>query len=117
MARGERAVRTLLAAFASLSLLMAAVAPALAQGASTHAQDMKTVSGTVKSATKDGFVVTSKEDDKDREYAFSVDQKTMVRKGNQPGSTGDLRPGDRVTVNFAARDGKSFAQTVTIARP
>jgi Cu/Ag efflux protein CusF len=118
MDRGERAMRTLLALLASLALLTATVAPVLAQGtSSSRAQDMKTVSGTVKSTTRDGFVVTSKEDNKDREYAFSVDEKTMVRKGTQPGAPGDLRPGDRVTVNFAARDGKSLAHTVTVARP
>jgi Cu/Ag efflux protein CusF len=110
-------MRTLLAALVSLGLLTSVAAPALAQGPSSQSQDMKTVSGTVKSATKDGFVVASKEGDKDREYAFSIDDKTMVRKGNQPGSLSDLRPGDRVTVNFAGRDGKAFAQTVTVARP
>ena len=110
-------MRTLLAALLSLGLLTGAAAPALAQGTSSKSQEVKTVSGTVKSAAKDGFVVTSKEGDKDREYAFSIDDKTMVRKGNQPGTLSDLQPGDRVTVNFAGRDGKAFAQTVTVARP
>ena len=110
-------MRTLLAALLSLGLLTSVGTPALAQGPTSKSQEVKIVSGTVKSATKDGLVVTGKEGDKDREYAFSIDDKTMVRKGNQPGSLSDLRPGDRVTVNFAARDGKAFAQTVTVARP
>jgi Cu/Ag efflux protein CusF len=110
-------MRTLLAALMSVGLLTSVATPALAQGTSRKSQDMKTISGTVKSATKDGFVVMSKEGDKDKEYAFSIDDKTMVRKGNQPGALSDLRPGDKVTVNFSGRDGKSFAQTVTLARP
>jgi hypothetical protein len=109
-------MRTLLAAVLSLGLLISAAPLALAQRTS-QSQDMKSVSGTVKSATKDGFVVTSNEGDKEREYAFSIDDKTMVRKGNEPGALSDLRPGDKVTVNFWGRDGKSFAQTVTLARP
>ena len=110
-------MRILLTALLSLGLLTSAATPALAQGPSSKSQEVKTVSGTVKSATKDGFVVTGKEGDKDREYAFSIDDKTMVRKGNQPGSLSDLQPGDRVTVNFSGRDGKAFAQTVIVARP
>jgi hypothetical protein len=110
-------MRTLLAALMSVGLLTSVATPALAQGTSSKSQDMKTISGTVQSATKDGFVVMSKEGDKDKEYAFSIDDKTMVRKGNQPGALSDLRPGDKVTVNFWGRDGKSFAQTVTLARP
>jgi hypothetical protein len=108
----------LLAALISLGVLISTVSPALAQGAQSQTrEDMKTVTGTVKSATKDGFVVTSKEGDKEREYAFSIDAKTKVRKGSQSGSLSELQPGDRVTVNFTGRDGKSFAQTVTVAKP
>lgn len=110
-------MRTLFAAILSLGLLASMATPALAQGASSKSQEVKTVTGTVKSAAKDGFVVMSKDGDKDREYAFSIDDRTMVRKGNQPGSLSDLQPGDRVTVNFAGRDGKTFAQMVTVARP
>jgi Cu/Ag efflux protein CusF len=110
-------MRTVLAALLSLGVLTSVATPALAQGPSSKSQEVKTVSGTVKSAAKDGFVVTSKDGDKDREYAFSIDDRTMVRKGNQPGTLSDLQPGDRVTVNFAPRDGKTFAQTVTVAQP
>ena len=110
-------MRTLLAALVSLGLVTSMATPALAQGTSSQSQDAKTVSGTVKSATKDGLVVMGKEGDKEKEYAFSIDDKTMVRKGSQPGSLSDLRPGDRVTVNFAGRDGKAFAQSVTLSRP
>jgi hypothetical protein len=108
----------LLAALIGLGVLISTVSPALAQGAQSQTrEDVKTVTGTVKSATKDGFVVTGKEGDKEREYAFSIDDKTMVRNGNQRGSLSDLRPGDRVTVTFTGREGKSFAQMVTVARP
>lgn len=118
--RGDRAMRTWLAACLSIGLLTSAVAPALAQTPQTTKSEMKALSGTVKSATKDGFVVSSREGDKQREYAFSIDGTTMVRKGGQQGSVSDLRPGDQVTVSYAGRDGKAVAQTVTIsaaARP
>jgi hypothetical protein len=110
-------MRTLIATLLSLGLLTSIAVPVGAQGPSSQPRELKTVSGTVKSTAKDGFVVTSKEADKDREYAFSIDAKTMVRRGTQPGSLSDLRPGDRVTVSFAGRDGKSFAHSVTVARP
>lgn len=110
-------MRTLLAALLSLGLLTSVATPALAQGTSSKSQEMKTINGTVKSATKDGLVVMGTDGSKNKEYAFSIDDKTMVRKGNQPGALSDLRPGDKVTVDFSGRDGKSFAQTVTLARP
>jgi hypothetical protein len=110
-------MRTLIASILSFGLLTGAATPALAQSTSSKSQEVKSVSGTVKSTAKDGFVVTGKEGDKEREYAFSIDGKTTVRKGNQPGSLSDLQPGDRVTVNFSGRDGKAFAQTVVVARP
>jgi PDZ domain-containing secreted protein len=109
-------MRTLFAALMSVALLAGAAAPALGQ-AMSQGQEMKTVSGTVKSTAKDGFVVTSKDGEKDREYAFSIDGKTTVRKNNQTSALSDLKPGDRVTVNYAAREGKSFAHAVTVARP
>jgi Cu/Ag efflux protein CusF len=109
-------MRTLFAALMSVALLGAAAAPALGQ-AMSQGQEMKSVSGTVKSTAKDSFVVIGKDGEKDREYAFSTDAKTMVRKNNQAGSLGDLKPGDRVTVNYAGRDGKAFAHAVTVARP
>ena len=72
------------------------------------------MTGTVKSANPDGFVVRGVEKDKEREWAFSLDDRTAVRKSGQTAAKADLKEGDRVTVNYTERDGKIVAQSVTV---
>ena len=88
-----------------------------AQDAATSKDARGTVTGTVQSATSDGIVVKGKERDKEREWAFSVDGTTRIRRGSQPSSVADVKAGDLVTVNYAGRDGKIVALTVTVAEP
>lgn len=113
-------MRTALAALVSLGLLIGITASAPSQETTKSKDGTRTVTGIVKSATANGFVVTGKEQNKERDWAFSVDHKTSVRRGSQAGSVTDLKAGDKVTVNYADRDGKVVTQTVTVsdgARP
>lgn len=107
-----RAVFSLLV---TAGFVAAAVGPVSAQDA-TKASNLgtPTVTGTVKSAAPDGFVVRGVEQNKEREWAFSLDDRTAVRKNGQTAAKADLREGDRVTVNYTERDGKIVAQSVTV---
>jgi len=76
---------------------------------------IRNVTGTVKSTTPDAIVVLGKEQKKEREWAFSIDDKTTIRKGGQAGAqASDIKAGDSVTVGYTERDGKVVAQSVTV---
>jgi Cu/Ag efflux protein CusF len=110
-------MRQLIAALLTTGLLVAMVAPVVAQDkAATKPSKLatRTVKGTVKSTTADAIVVRGIEKEKEREWAFSVDNNTTVRKGNQSASAAQLKEGDSVTVNYTERDGKIIAQSVTV---
>jgi len=80
------------------------------------AKSMKTrrVDGVVKSAQADGIVVSGKEKSKERDWAFSVTEKTTIKRGPDTVMAADLKPGDAVTVNYTEQDGKVIAQSVTV---
>lgn len=79
-------------------------------------KSMKTrrVDGVVKSAQADGIVVSGKEKSKERDWAFSVTEKTTIKRGPDTVMATDLKPGDAVTVNYTEQDGKVIAQSVTL---
>jgi Domain of unknown function (DUF5666) len=105
-----------LIALLTAGFMMAMVGPVVAQdkAATPSKLEMRTVNGTVQSTTGTAIVVRGMEKDKERDWAFSVDDKTTVRKGGQGASAATLKEGDRVTVNYTERDGKIVAQIVTV---
>jgi hypothetical protein len=74
----------------------------------------KTITGSVKSTADDGIVVSGVEKGQDREWAFSVDEKTTIRKGEKAVSRAELKAGDSVTVSYTDAGGKVVARTVTV---
>jgi Cu/Ag efflux protein CusF len=110
-------MRQLIAALLTAGFMMAMVGPVVAQDKATTKPsklEARTVNGTVQSITATAIVVRGMEKDKEREWAFSVDDKTTVRKGSQAASAATLKEGDKVTVNYTERDGKIIAQSVTV---
>jgi hypothetical protein len=119
-------MRRATAVILALGLTAAVVAPALAQdrpatGEKATTSGRKTsagnVMGTVKTTASDAIVVVGRENDKDREWAFAIDGKTTIRKGQQAAVATDIKPGDRVSVTYTQRGGKVVAQTVLLADP
>jgi hypothetical protein len=111
-------MRAVIATLLTAGFLVAMVGPVAAQDkAATTPSKLatRTVTGTVQSTTANAIVVRGMEKDREREWAFSVDDKTKVRKGGQGHSAAALKEGDRVTVNYSERDGKIIAQSVTVA--
>ncbi|MBI3996668.1 MAG: hypothetical protein HY352_03325 [Candidatus Omnitrophica bacterium] len=49
--------------------------------------------------------------------SYLVDAKTVVSKDKQPLTLADLRVGDAVTVEYATKDGKNVASSITIQLP
>ena len=110
-------MRPVIATLLTAGFMMAMVGPVAAQDkAATKPSKLetRTVTGTVQSTTANAIVVRGMEKDKERAWAFSVDDKTTVRKGGQGHSAAALKEGDKVTVNYAERDGKIVAQSVTV---
>ena len=105
-----------LIALLTAGFMMAMVGSVVAQdkAAKPSKLEMRTVNGTVQNTTGTAIVVRGMEKDKERDWAFSVDDKTTVRKGGQGASAAMLKEGDRVTVNYTERDGKIVAQSVTV---
>jgi len=106
-------MRSAIATLLTTGLMMVTVGPVVAQDKPSKLET-RTVTGTVQSTTANALVVRGMEKDKEREWAFSVDDKTMVRKGGQGHSAAALKEGDNVTVNYSERDGKIVAQSVTV---
>jgi Domain of unknown function (DUF5666) len=105
-----------LIALLTAGFMMAMVGPVVAQdkAAKPSKLETRTVNGRVQSTTGTAIVVRGMEKDKEGDWAFSVDDKTTVRKGGQGASAATLKEGDRVTVNYTERDGKVVAQSVTV---
>lgn len=72
----------------------------------------KSASGTVKSASADTVVVVGKE--KDVEWAFAVDVKTMIKVNGKSIVATDLKPGDAVRVRYSEQDGRALAHTISV---
>ena len=73
------------------------------------------MTGTVKMTTDKGLVVVGREaGEKDREWAFVLDQATRIEAGGNAKVASDLREGDAVTVTYTDREGKVVAQNVNI---
>lgn len=106
-------MRAVIATLVTAGFLGAMVGPVGAQDKPSKLET-RTVTGTVQSTSANAIVVRGMEKDKEREWAFSVDDKTTVRKGGQGHSAAALKEGDRVTVNYSERDGKIVAQSVTV---
>jgi hypothetical protein len=75
---------------------------------------LKTVTGVVKSTADDGIVLSGAEKGKDRDWAFSVDEKTSIKKGGKAVAPAELRTGDPVTVSYTEAAGKVLARTITV---
>lgn len=118
----------------ALALAASSFAPAIAQEkkpaagksdevTTTGGKSMKTltVEGTVKTAQADGIVVrgkaqakVGKESGKDREWAFTVNDKTTITRGQKTVMATELKAGDAVTVSYTEDGGKVIAQSVTV---
>jgi hypothetical protein len=87
--------------------------PAVREDASK--MGMRSVTGSVKTATDKGLVVVGHEEgQKDREWAFAVDGNTRIDADGKTRPVSELRAGDAVTVRYIDRDGKIVAQNVKI---
>ena len=123
---GSRAMRAIVVA--ALALTMACYAlPAAGQqpdakprpaAAREETSKMRSVTGSVKTATDKGLVVVGREaGQKDKEWAFALDSATRIEAGGTMKAAADLREGDAVTVTYTSRDGKIVAQSVTVKGP
>jgi hypothetical protein len=76
---------------------------------------LRSVTGSVKTATEKGLVVVGHEQgQKDKEWAFAFDGTTQVDADGMTRPATELREGDAVTVSDTSRDGKMIAQNVKI---
>lgn len=79
---------------------------------------MRSVTGSVKTATEKGLVVVGREaGQEDKEWAFALDSATRIEAAGTTRAAADLREGDAVTVTYTSRDGKIVAQRVTVKGP
>ena len=116
---------------AAVALVLGTMAPAMSQekkaGEIKKSDDVKStasgkatgrrVEGVVKSVQPDGFVVSGREQNKERDWAFAITDKTTVKRGEKTAFADDLKPGDAVTVNYVEQDGKIVAQSVILSAP
>ena len=72
------------------------------------------VDGVVKSVQPDGFVVSGKEQNKERDWAFAITDKTTMKQGTKQAGPEALKPGVAVAVNYIEQDGKVIAQSVMV---
>ena len=87
--------------------------PDPARGADRSSLGTRSVTGTVKKTTDNGFVVVGREaGQKDKEWAFALDAGTRVDAGGR--SATELREGDAVTVTYTNRDGRIVAQSIKV---
>ena len=119
-------MRSALAAAMALAFVCSAL-PAVAQqpaarpnaaaGEDAGKMGARRVTGSIKSATEKGLVVTGHEEGQaDREWAFAYDGDTRLDGGEAGRAVKDLRVGEPVTVQYVNRDGKIIAQRVDIRR-
>ncbi len=94
----------------------AAPAPSSSKPAKAAAKKpaVKSVSGTVKSAAPDSLVLVDK---KDKEWTFTLDKATKIRKANKTAEPKDLAEKDAATVSYTEADGKMHATAVTVKPP
>ena len=71
----------------------------------------KSADGTVKAASADSVTVVGKDK---KEWMFSVDPKTSIKKAGKSITAADLKEGDPVHVDFTEADGKMMAKSVTV---
>ena len=80
----------------------------------------RSVTGTVKTTTDNGFVVVGREagqreaGQKDREWAFVFDEATRINADGKARTAKEIREGEPVTVTYTNRDGKIVAQSVKV---
>ena len=92
--------------------------PDPARGADRSSVGTRSVTGTVKKTTDNGFVVVGREaGQKDKEWAFALDPATRIDAGGKMKAANELREGDAVTVTYTNRDGKIVAQSVKVKAP
>jgi hypothetical protein len=75
---------------------------------------VRNVSGKVRSAAGDIIVVDGRDKGKDAEWTFAIDPSTHIRRGTQPISVTDLKPGEAVQVRYLERDGKAQAESILV---
>jgi hypothetical protein len=76
---------------------------------------MRSVTGSVKTATAKGLVVVGHEEgQKDREWAFVFDGNTRIDSDGKTRPVAELRVGDAVTVSYIDRDGKIVAKDLKV---
>ena len=80
----------------------------------------RSVTGTVKKTTDNGFVVVGRETgqreagQKDQEWAFVFDEATRINADGKARTAKEIREGEPVTVTYTNRDGKIVAQSVKV---
>ena len=67
--------------------------------------------GTIKAASADSVTVVGKDN---KEWSFSVDPTTSIKKAGKAVTAADLKEGDPVHVDFTEADGKMMAKSVTV---
>ena len=81
----------------------------------TSKMGLRSVTGSVKTATEKGLVIVGHEPgQKEREWAFAFDGGTKVDEDGMTRPATELREGDAVTVSYTSRDGKMVAQNVKV---
>lgn len=79
----------------------------------------KNANGTVKAVSKeaDSVTVVGKAGKDDKEWKFSVDAKTSIKKAGKAITAADLKEGDPVHVQFTDVEGKMLAKSITVRAP
>ena len=71
----------------------------------------KSADGMVKAASPDSVTVVGKDN---KEWTFSVDAKTAIKKAGKAVTAADLKEGDPVRVQFAEAGGKMMAKSIMV---
>ena len=74
----------------------------------------KNANGTVKAASANGVTIVGKVGKDTKEWMFSVDGKTSIKKAGKAITAGDLKAGDPVHVQFTDAEGKMLAKAITV---
>ena len=109
-----------LVAGVAIALVLGVIGPAISQekkagevkksdGMKSTTGAVRRVDGIVKSVEPNGFVVSGRENRKERDWAFAITDKTTMKRGGT-----ELKAGDAVTVEYVEHDGKVVAQSVTV---
>jgi hypothetical protein len=119
--REKESIVRLVVALVALGVCAITSGQALAQtGRSTAAEKaapkkvVRSVSGSVRTASNDAVVVVGRDKGRETEWTFAVEPTTNIRKGSKSIVAGDLKAGEAVQVRFSERDGKAVAESILV---